>query len=278
MAAVAGPACYDPPMPAEPAAAPCPECEGRGWVLAEDGSAGTARPCSCRAAHEWRLRLERSGIPLRYLRKTLQNFDVHSPRGADRLWHAKQISQQYVDGFLGGNGRFRETGLVYVGPPGGGKTHLAVGVLRALIERYALRGRFVDFTHLVHQIQSSFDPGSDQSKRSILDPIIDAEVLVLDELGAQRPTPFVNDILYLVLNTRYTRCLPTLFTTNHPLGDRAPEDGALDRPASPGLGGESSLSDRIPSRLISRLFEMAQVIELPVEDFRREVMSEHASI
>jgi DNA replication protein DnaC len=183
-----------------------------------------------------------------------------------------------VDGFLGSAGRFRETGLVYIGPPGGGKTHLAVGVLRALIERYAVRGRFIDFTHLVHQIQSSFDPGSDQSKRTILDPIIDAEVLVLDELGAQRPTPFVNDILYLVLNTRYTRCLPTLFTTNHALGDRDAGEGGLDRPASPVASGESPLSDRIPARLISRLYEMAQVIELPVEDFRREVMSEHAGV
>jgi DNA replication protein DnaC len=265
-------------MTAEAAAAPCPDCEGRGWVLADDGSAGTARPCACRASKEAGERLERSGIPLRYLRKTLHNFDVHSPRGADQLWSAKRVSQQYVASFLSESGRFRETGLLFIGPPGGGKTHLAVGVLRALIERYAVRGRFIDFTHLVHQIQSSFDPGSDLSKRSILDPIIDAEVLVLDELGAQRPTPFVNDILYLVLNTRYTRCLPTLFTTNHPLGERQAAEGALDRPAGPSVAGDSPLSDRIPARLISRLYEMAQVIELPVEDFRREVMSEHASV
>ena len=153
-----------------------------------------------------------------------------------------------------------------------GKTHLAVGILRSLIERYAVRGRFVDFTRLVYEIQSTFDAGSEQSKDQVLSPIIDAEVLVLDELGAQRPTPFVNDVLYLVLNTRYTRCLPTIFTTNHPLGEpEQRQDESLDRPSVNQRSDVIALRDRIPLRLVSRLYEMARMIELPVNDFRREV-------
>jgi len=228
--------------------------------------------------HRGALLLERSGIPKRYRGTKLENFNVDGPEH-DRLLEARTLSRNYVDGFLRADGRFRETGLLYIGPPGGGKTHLAVGVLRALIERYGTVGRFIDFTTLVHQIQSTFDAGSEESKQQVLGPIIDAEVLVLDELGAQRPTAFVNDILYLVLNTRYTRCQPTIFTTNSPIeeaGERVRGVSRLDAPAQ--APADVPLSSRIPARLVSRLYEMTHIVELPVADFRREVGAAQARV
>ena len=255
-------------MPAARIDPSCPRCEGRGWILAADGGAGAAAPCPCRTANAADVRLEKAGIPERYRATTLDNFNVDQPTGADRLLEARELSRRYVETFVSPAGKIRKTGLLFVGPPGGGKTHLAVGVLKALIQRYAVRGRFVDFTSLVHQIQATFDPGSEESKRQVLDPVIDAQVLVLDELGAQRATPFVNDILYLVLNTRYTRCLPTLFTTNYPLAEERRRPLSLDRGGAPPV---DVLASRIPARLVSRLYEMVQMIDLPVSDFRREV-------
>jgi DNA replication protein DnaC len=154
-----------------------------------------------------------------------------------------------------------------------------VAVLTELVRTYGVRGRFVDFTSLIHQIQSTFDPRSPESKHQVLDPVIEAELLVLDELGAQKPTAWVQDVLYLVINSRYTRRLPTLFTTNYRL-ERAAAPPArhprgLDRGADPepALAEERNLlADRIPPSLVSRLYEMTRPVDLSaVDDFRQDV-------
>jgi DNA replication protein DnaC len=262
----------------------CPLCGGRGWVIESDGGAGAARPCSCREQDRVRRLVDAAGIPPRYRHCRLSNFQTSSPAPAERtqLQGGRTLAEHYVEGFLQ-EGGFRQSGLLFVGPPGVGKTHLAVGVLVELTERYRVRGRFAEFTSLIHQIQATFDPGSPESKREILDPLMGAELVVLDELGAQQMTPWVRDILYLIINHRYTRQLPTIFTTNYLLDEAAKKK----RAAKPGFPGPASLdrgaddpdaapagellTSRLPAMLVSRLYEMAQpVFMTSLEDFRRE--------
>lgn len=256
----------------EVSAGVCPDCEGRGWVIEPDGGAGRARPCGCRRQDLIPHLVSLSGIPSRYSRCTLENFDTTNN---EQLLRAKSLCQRYIESFVREDGEFCESGLLLIGAAGVGKTHLAVAVLAELTRRYALRGLFADFTSLIHQIQSTFDPTSGESKHEILDPIMEADLLVLDELGAQKPTAWVSDVLYLIMNGRYTRRLPTLFTTNYRLAaDAEPQGGELDK--MPAAGRRESLSQRIPGRLVSRLYEMAQPIEISAADFRREVkMAQH---
>ena len=108
-----------------------------------------------------------------------------------------------------------------------------------------------------------------------------------DELGAQKPTAWVQDILYLVINTRYTERRPTLFTTNYALErprDPAPEPArpeSLDRGADPPARHHRTplLDERITAQLVSRLFEMARPVTLRgVDDHRKEIKASQARV
>lgn len=201
-----------------------------------------------------RERLTAAEIPDRYRDDNFANFADDSPI----LVRAKQTARDFVDSYPA-----VDSGLLLVGPAGRGKTHLACAILSELVVTKGVGGLYADFSDLLLRIQTSFRPDADSSKESVLTPYAEAEVLVLDELGASKPHPWVLDVLYNLLNTRYNRKRITIATSNFE-----------DEPDS-ASGERERLEDRIGYRLRSRLYEMCTLVTLRGKDYRKEVLGTH---
>lgn len=234
--------------------ADCQLCGGVGLVRTVlSNGANATKPCQCQNDRRIAFALQHAKIPPRYEHCTLDNFDAAYP-GADRSLSSAQV---LVRGFAA-NYPIESRGLLLSGQIGTGKTHLAVGGLKALVENRGAKGLFCDYREFLRTIQNSYNPQVSTTALEILKPVMDAEVLVLDDLGAIRPTEWVWDTVSLVLNSRYNNKRTTIITTNYPV-------------LPPGEAGActESIGDRIGERMVSRLVEMCKVVEMQGQDFRR---------
>lgn len=216
----------------------CEECFGTGTKL--DPVKG-ALPCPCRKPDRFRKLLSGARIPRRYEKCSFANFISAPGTSQDNaLLHAHKFANEYPA---------VERGLLFMGPAGVGKTHLAVSIIKDLIEK-GFGGLFYEFGSLLKEIQDSYNPISKSSELKVLAPVFQTDVLVLDELGATVPTDWVRDTMYQIINKRYNDNKLTIFTTNY--SDKNKE-----------------LEERITYRLRSRLFEMCTNVVIDGEDYRR---------
>ena len=157
-------------------------------------------------------------------------------------------------------------GPLLIGEPGTGKTHLAVAALRMLMAR-GFAGLFCDYQTLLDTIRGGYDPAAGASNKQAYRMALDAEILLLDDLGAQRVTDWALDTVTSIITHRCNNRKPLIATSNMP----DPEAGSVTKrnPVTNQPDIVETLSDRVGPRARSRLFEMCRVIKMPlVEDYR----------
>ncbi len=242
----------------------CMICEGSGLQIVQEDGRQAARTCQCRLERRASRRLQSARIPRRYEHCSLDSYESGF-RGAHRSLSAAHLrARKFVEGYPV---ETAGTSLLLTGSIGVGKTHLAVAILQALVADRAATGLFFDYRDLLKQVQNSYSPAVAATELSILSPVFEAEVLVLDELGAAKPTDWVWDTVAHILNTRYNDRRTTIITTNYP--NAVPLGADLSSPKA--ATREETLGDRIGERMRSRLQEMCVVVEMQGVDFRQTV-------
>ena len=218
--------------------------------------------CDCFLKKRALLLLTQARIPARFARCEISKYEGKHPSQQRAKVTAEAFVNQYpVD----------KTGLLILGSLGVGKTHLAVAIMKELIIQKGINCLFVDYAELLKEIQDSYNPGTEATELAILRPVFDAEVLLIDELGSQKPTQWVLDTVSFILNTRYNENKTTIFTTNRQdepallateYGQKSPSSKAN------AAAKEDTLGDRIGERTRSRLHEMCRTVEVTGEDRR----------
>lgn len=245
----------------------CAICDGLGLVQVMTAEGNWAsRACECQEVQREERRIAAVQIPERYRHCTLDTYDVI--RGADAsLGRALLTARKFVEAYpVDTVGR----GLLFTGSIGVGKTHLAVGVLRRLVQERGARGLFCDYRELLKSIQNSYNPQVNVTELELLKPVFAAEVLVIDDLGAQKPNEWVWDTVALILNARYNDKQTTIITTNY-ANLQAGGGAYMDENGKKLTVSDFTLGDRIGDRMRSRLAEMCIEIHMEGSDWRQSV-------
>jgi DNA replication protein DnaC len=224
---------------------PCPICHDTRWKSAEvDGVERVVR-CDCWRDELAARLLREARIPPRFLRSELETFEPDTDSQRDALRKARAFVDQFP---------VVERGLLFHGPYGVGKTHLAVAILKAVVRKCGARGYFFETPELLRQVRNTYNNNVDDTEMGVLAPVLNAELLVLDDLGTEKTSEWVQETLGLVVNTRYNARRPTIFTSNlrDPLDSTDP----------------NSFAYQIGARTRSRLREMCDWIEIQGADIR----------
>jgi DNA replication protein DnaC len=215
-------------------------CDGTGFLV--DEATNTASDCRCRAQRMSRARSRSlSGvIPRKYRGVSFDRppvTEIAAPVTTAVKRYVSRIDEQLDAG----------RGLWFVGSVGTGKTTLAMLVARHAIEA----GRSVaiySLPRLLAQIRTTFDDDRSNSYVELLDRLTAVDLLQIDDVGAEKTSPWVLEQLYAIVNARYEDERSIVITTN------------LERDA---------LADQINERTVSRLEEMCEVLPLFGTDARR---------
>lgn len=145
-------------------------------------------------------------------------------------------------------------GLLFYGSVGSGKTYLACSIANTLIEQYQVGVKIRNFAQIINELQKG---GFDLDKNAYIESLVNTSVLILDDLGIERDTSYAKEQVYNIVNNRYLKQKPTIFTTN------LSYDTILNCTESVEY-----------QRIYSRIVEMCIPVMVVGEDFRKAIQKD----
>jgi hypothetical protein len=177
-----------------------------------DGGIGW-RPCTRFAEHTLRQKLAGFGVPLAMLGKRFRDYRASDPDTA----LAKKLATVYAKTFTTLQAGEKRNGVLLVGAPGAGKTHLAIATLAALTALGKIKTAAFRFVpKFLADLRDAFDEPVEVRRRFMADACT-VDMLVLDDLGAERTTDWVREQLGIITNERWANRRPTIVTSNQNL-------------------------------------------------------------
>ena len=248
-----------------PCGAECAICGGSGRTFVEKNGYTYARACLCRAQAARLALFNQARLPAR----CGLDFEGFVPTN-DAQARARDVAETTAHCY---RPEAPSKGFLVAGPVGTGKTHLLCATLRHLTLELGVSARYVEISFLFSEIRKGF--AANRSGLDAILPLVDADVLALDELGKGRGSPFELDTLDELIARRYNTNRTTLFATNFLLEAESSQGSGhvvIDaRTVARPPAAELVLRERIGERIDSRLHEMCHLIQFPpaTEDWRR---------
>lgn len=222
---------------------PCEVCNATGWKSMESDGVTRVTRCDCWYQDFIDRAISNARIQKRYAHCELDNFRQNSDSQRDAFRKASRFVEQFpaVD-----------KGLLLMGENGVGKTHLAVAILKAVVSGKRIQGYFYETGELLKLVRDTY--ASDANEMDVLRPVLEADLLVLDDLGVEKTSEWVQETIGHVVNIRYSERRPTVFTTN-----LVESEDSTD---------PKSFLYRLGRRTRSRLFEMCDWVHIEAHDSR----------
>lgn len=220
----------------------CNKCNGLKWII--DKKTGKAIPCQCQIT----VKKDDYFLPSRFSKCTFENFQTYRQAS---LFQAKKVAEEFAKKFPA-----IDYGLIFIGPNGVGKTHLACAILNKIYKEKSIKGLFLDYSNLNFQLKDTFSNYEEETTNSLIEMFTNVPLLVLDDLGSIKPSSWFLDTVYEIINQRYLYNKLMILTSAYQIYEE---------------GGRESLSSRIGDGLVSRILEICKVVEIQSKDHRKEV-------